>query len=176
MAGAVRQPIDVASLERYIEKSVPAIQVPIDVKQVCALVAPKLPLPPSSEQPSLTALSVRLRPVQSHLPADGPQWPQICHAQEATGQAPLENGPQSGARIPHHPRSGKDGRAGPESLLSLRRRHRSWHPLLHHGVLRRPHHRRRLAAWRHAPGADRNVHSLPSPPLPPRLGASLRTQ
>lgn len=170
MAGAVRQPIDVASLERYIQKSVPAIQVPIDVKQVRPLVTPKLPLPPTTEQPSLTTLSVRLRPVQSHLPTDGPQWPQIRHAQEATGQAPLEDGPQSGARIPHHPRSGKHGRAGPQSILSLRRRHRDRHALLHHGVLRRAHHRRRLAAWRHAPGADRNVH-----PLPSRLGASHRT-
>lgn len=33
MAGAVRQPIDVASLERYINANVPVIQTPIDVKQ-----------------------------------------------------------------------------------------------------------------------------------------------
>ncbi|KAF2186851.1 APH-domain-containing protein [Zopfia rhizophila CBS 207.26] len=33
MAGAVRQPIDVASLERYIASNVPEITVPIDVKQ-----------------------------------------------------------------------------------------------------------------------------------------------
>ena len=33
MAGEVRQPIDVASLERYISANVPEIQVPIDVKQ-----------------------------------------------------------------------------------------------------------------------------------------------
>ncbi|KAF2498390.1 APH-domain-containing protein [Lophium mytilinum] len=33
MAGVVRQPIDVASLERYISANVPEIQVPIDVKQ-----------------------------------------------------------------------------------------------------------------------------------------------
>ncbi|KAI9845776.1 MAG: hypothetical protein M1838_001537 [Thelocarpon superellum] len=33
MAGAVRQPIDTASLEAYIEKQVPEIQTPIDVKQ-----------------------------------------------------------------------------------------------------------------------------------------------
>jgi aminoglycoside phosphotransferase (APT) family kinase protein len=35
MAGAVRQPIDVKSLERYIVQNVPEIQLPIDVKQVC---------------------------------------------------------------------------------------------------------------------------------------------
>ncbi|TVY82733.1 Acyl-CoA dehydrogenase family member [Lachnellula suecica] len=33
MAGTVRQPIDIPSLERYITKNVPEIQVPIDVKQ-----------------------------------------------------------------------------------------------------------------------------------------------
>jgi len=33
MAGAVRQPIDIASLERYIAANVPEIKVPIDVKQ-----------------------------------------------------------------------------------------------------------------------------------------------
>ncbi|ORY19392.1 kinase-like domain-containing protein [Clohesyomyces aquaticus] len=33
MAGAVRQPIDVASLERYIASNVPEIAVPVDVKQ-----------------------------------------------------------------------------------------------------------------------------------------------
>lgn len=35
MAGNVRQPIDVASLERYITANVPEIAVPIDIKQVC---------------------------------------------------------------------------------------------------------------------------------------------
>lgn len=34
MAGNVRQPIDVASLERYIAANVPEIAVPVDVKQV----------------------------------------------------------------------------------------------------------------------------------------------
>jgi hypothetical protein len=34
MAGRIRQPIDVPALERYIEKNVPAIKTPIDVKQV----------------------------------------------------------------------------------------------------------------------------------------------
>ncbi|KAL4898176.1 kinase-like domain-containing protein [Aspergillus ambiguus] len=33
MAGAVRQPIDVPALERYISQNVPEIQTPIDVKQ-----------------------------------------------------------------------------------------------------------------------------------------------
>lgn len=34
MAGQVRQPIDVASLERYVAANVPEIEVPLDVKQV----------------------------------------------------------------------------------------------------------------------------------------------
>jgi hypothetical protein len=34
MAGVVRQPIDIASLERYITANVPEIKVPIDLKQV----------------------------------------------------------------------------------------------------------------------------------------------
>lgn len=36
MAGEVRQAIDQASLERYIESNVPDIKVPIKVKQVSA--------------------------------------------------------------------------------------------------------------------------------------------
>lgn len=34
MAGIVRQPIDVPSLERYISQTVPEIKIPIDLKQV----------------------------------------------------------------------------------------------------------------------------------------------
>jgi len=34
MAGAVRQPIDIPALERFIAENVPEIEVPIDVKQV----------------------------------------------------------------------------------------------------------------------------------------------
>jgi hypothetical protein len=34
MAGAVRQPIDIPSLERYLDQNVPIIKTPIDVKQV----------------------------------------------------------------------------------------------------------------------------------------------
>ena len=37
MAGKVRQPIDLASLERYIAANVPEIETPIDVKQVRTL-------------------------------------------------------------------------------------------------------------------------------------------
>lgn len=35
MAGAIRQPIDVPALERYIDRNVPVIKTPLDLKQVC---------------------------------------------------------------------------------------------------------------------------------------------
>lgn len=35
MAGEIRQPIDLAALERYIDSHVKEIKVPIAVKQVC---------------------------------------------------------------------------------------------------------------------------------------------
>lgn len=38
MAGAVRQPIDVSALERYISQNVPVIKVPLGVKQVFLLI------------------------------------------------------------------------------------------------------------------------------------------
>ena len=34
MAGAVRQPIDIQSLERYLNQNVPDIKTPVEVKQV----------------------------------------------------------------------------------------------------------------------------------------------
>lgn len=36
MAGEVRQPIDVPSLERYLDQNVPAVKTPLEVKQVRA--------------------------------------------------------------------------------------------------------------------------------------------
>lgn len=35
MAGRIRQPIDEAAFSNFIEKNVPEIKLPIDVKQVC---------------------------------------------------------------------------------------------------------------------------------------------
>ena len=37
MAGPVRQPIDLASLERYIDSNVPQIKTPLQLKQVGTL-------------------------------------------------------------------------------------------------------------------------------------------
>jgi hypothetical protein len=34
MAGPIRQPIDIKSLERYLERQVPEIKTPLDIKQV----------------------------------------------------------------------------------------------------------------------------------------------
>lgn len=34
MAGAVRQPIDLQALERYIDQNVPSIKTPLGIKQV----------------------------------------------------------------------------------------------------------------------------------------------
>ena len=36
MAGEIRQPIDISALQRYIEKNVPEIKTPLEVKQVLA--------------------------------------------------------------------------------------------------------------------------------------------
>lgn len=53
MAGIVRQPIDVPSLERYISQNVPEIQIPVDIKQVS--LPPLLPQLPLSPRPILIA-------------------------------------------------------------------------------------------------------------------------
>lgn len=42
MAGKIRQPIDIPSLERYIDKTVPQIKTPLDIKQV-RVFSPPLP-------------------------------------------------------------------------------------------------------------------------------------
>ena len=34
-------------------------------------------------------LTVRLRPVQPNIPADGQEWQEIRHEEEAAGQAPI---------------------------------------------------------------------------------------
>jgi hypothetical protein len=78
MAGIVRQPIDIPSLERYISKNVPEIKVPIDVKQV---------LTPSSEVCYVVLTDGRvvwLWSIESYIPTYGKRWPEICNAQEAS--------------------------------------------------------------------------------------------
>jgi hypothetical protein len=49
MAGEVRQPIDIPSLEKYIDQNVPEVKTPLDVKQV-------------SLAPSIKKLAISSRP------------------------------------------------------------------------------------------------------------------
>ena len=85
MAGVVRQPIDVQSLERYISKNVPEIQVPIDVKQV-GFMHTRL-----YYYTILTFSIVRFRTIQPDIPADSKKWPEVCYAEEATWKAAFQN-------------------------------------------------------------------------------------
>jgi hypothetical protein len=45
MAGPIRQPVDIKSLESYLERQVPEIKTPLDVKQVYQLISSGLALP-----------------------------------------------------------------------------------------------------------------------------------
>lgn len=40
MAGPIRQPIDIKSLESYLQQQVPEIKTPLDVKQVNSFISP----------------------------------------------------------------------------------------------------------------------------------------
>lgn len=51
MAGPVRQPIDLASLERYIDANVPQIKTPLELKQVSSRRLPILDLVLFSSKP-----------------------------------------------------------------------------------------------------------------------------
>jgi hypothetical protein len=80
MAGVVRQPIDIPSLERYISQNVPEIKIPIDVKQV---------LPPFMKlvvQVLIGASVVWLWSIESYIPTYGKRWHEICYAQETSGK------------------------------------------------------------------------------------------
>lgn len=61
MAGAIRQPIDIPSLERYIDSNVPDIKTPLDIKQVSSplalfIIARLLPFVYRISCPGLTIL------------------------------------------------------------------------------------------------------------------------
>lgn len=84
MAGQVRQPIDVASLERYVAANVPEIQVPLDVKQVRRV--------PQICRVVTDEMLVWLWTVESDLPIDGQEWQEICHEEEAPGPASVKGG------------------------------------------------------------------------------------
>jgi hypothetical protein len=80
----VRQSIDVQSLERYISKNVPEIQVPVDVKQVGFICCP--PPPNNSDMPI-----VRFRAVEPDISTDSKKWPEICYAEETTRKIAFED-------------------------------------------------------------------------------------
>jgi hypothetical protein len=70
MAGAVRQPIDVPALERYLQKHVSAIRTPLDVKQVLYSISYLSPWTlHRSITDTLAPDAVRIWPVESNLPA-----------------------------------------------------------------------------------------------------------
>jgi len=79
MAGQVRQPIDIASLERYVAENVPEIKVPLDVKQVWAMFV----------WTGLVAdeMAVRIWTVKPDVSIDGQEWEEVCHEKEASGPA-----------------------------------------------------------------------------------------
>lgn len=106
MAGAIRQPIDLASLERYIASNVPEIKVPLDIKQVrkhgfdwdVGVV--------------LMGDIVWIWPIESHVSVDGQDWQEICYAKEASRAALVEDSSPGRTRIPDPTRPRKHKRAG----------------------------------------------------------------
>jgi hypothetical protein len=84
MAGKVRQPIDLASLERYISANVPEIQVPLDVKQV------RIGVAGSQLQVVANETVVWVWTVEPDIPTDRQEWKEVCHEEEASGQASVK--------------------------------------------------------------------------------------
>ena len=79
MAGPIRQPIDLKSLEKYIENEVPEIKTPLEVKQVGrARQVDRVML--GEERATDTLLSVRLWPIQPNLPSYRFRRRQVCYA------------------------------------------------------------------------------------------------
>jgi len=91
MAGRVRQPIDVRSLEAWISKTVPEIEVPLDVKQVDAELYHAGTETPYSQ---FSLLLVWLRTIQSDIPNNGRRRQEICPPQEAPRPTGLQDGAQ----------------------------------------------------------------------------------
>jgi hypothetical protein len=87
MAGNVRQPIDIASLERYITANVPEIKVPLDVKQVCRLMFGRGRAEACSLDTKANRRQVWLRTVESDVSVDRQRWQEIRHEEETSGSA-----------------------------------------------------------------------------------------
>lgn len=67
MAGRIRQPIDIKSLENYLNTHVPEIKTPLDVKQVGAQVASQTA---SMFTNTDEATTVRIWPEQPNIPLE----------------------------------------------------------------------------------------------------------
>ena len=85
MAGAIRQPIDISALQRYIEQNVPQIKTPLEVKQVRRGASPL-------RASLLTMRTVRLWSIESYVPPHLTRRLQICYAKEASREAALKDG------------------------------------------------------------------------------------
>ena len=89
MAGAVRQPIDIASLSSYLGKNVHEIQLPISVKQVLSSADF------ASTGSQLTYPAVWLWAIQSYLPAYRSRWGEICPKEKTSWQIAFKDSTSS---------------------------------------------------------------------------------
>jgi hypothetical protein len=128
MAGEVRQPIDIPSLERYIDQHVSEIKTPLDVKQA------SLAQPSNSTITNLYVSVVRFRSIEPYIPAYCRRWKASRAAQEAPRQAALKDSPQGRARVQDYPSTRRHRCTSPQGVLPLRGQQRDRDALLHHGV------------------------------------------
>lgn len=96
MAGEVRQPIDLSALERYIDQNVPALKTPLELKQVNAVTV-------LGGMRGADRCLVWLWSIQPYLPNYERQRQEVRSAQEAPGQAPVEDRTPRGTRVPDYP-------------------------------------------------------------------------
>lgn len=69
MAGAVRQPIDIPSLERYLNQNVPDIKTPVEVKQVSHILRTYIICTHKREERRLIKRpTVQFRAIKPYLP------------------------------------------------------------------------------------------------------------
>lgn len=91
MAGAVRQPIDVTSLSKYLATTLPdEIQLPISLKQV-GLTQRQKTFSELGRFVDSALSTVWLWPVESHVPGDCVGRSKIRAEEEASGEAPVQD-------------------------------------------------------------------------------------
>lgn len=97
MAGAMRQPIDVPALERYINQNVPAIVTPLTVKQVGENYAAQyvgVLLRPDTHVHVLTSFTLSIvwfRPIEPYLSNHSIRWPKVRITEKTTGKTTFKN-------------------------------------------------------------------------------------